>query len=256
MATQPISFVANFQWLTSYNVTSEAWSIVASSTDGGTANVTFFALGQDMTNSVARDSVFASIKTGISAYYSGVVFTTESQVWSQVTVGLNNYNQWAITLIGTATDPSDTGVLFFAPTNFYIAITPNLAFGVVIDSATSPCPPSVNPEDATDCPSCYDQSIAFCDSVIEILGLDASTEYDFKITDQATGKVYNYTATTDGFGEADLLTADFPTGLFTPYNGAFTISIFDVDGNPVILTYGYVNYSCIELTVTNTTTIA
>ena len=118
------------------------------------------------------------------------------------------------------------------------------------------CPPSVNPEDATDCPSCYDQSISFCDSVIEILGLDADTEYDFKITDQATGKVYNYTATTDGFGEADLLTADFPTGLFTPYNGAFTISIFDVDGDPVILTYGYVNYSCIELTVTNTTTIS
>ena len=118
------------------------------------------------------------------------------------------------------------------------------------------CPPSVNPEDATDCPSCYDQSIAFCDSVIEILGLDASTEYDFKITDQATGKVYNYTATTDGFGGADLLTADFPTGLFTPYNGAFTISIFDVDGNPVILTYGYVNYSCIELTVTNTISVS
>ena len=93
MATQPISLIANFQWLTSYNVTSEAWSAIASSTDGGTANVTFFALGQDMTNSTVRNSVFTLIKTSISTYYSGVVFTTESQVWSQITVGINNYNQ-------------------------------------------------------------------------------------------------------------------------------------------------------------------
>ncbi len=115
------------------------------------------------------------------------------------------------------------------------------------------CPPSVNPEDATDCPTCYPMEIAFCDASIDILGLEDSTEYDFEIVDQATGRVYTYTTTTDVFGGAEIITADFPTGLFTPYNGAFTISVFDTNGDPVTLTYGYVNYACIELTVNNQT---
>ncbi len=180
------------------------------------------------------------------------------------------YDIYTISWTGLTADPATdvnilTAAFFGNPVALYISgfsggeiVSTQFVYGELCEATGNceVCPPSVNPEDATDCPSCYDQSIAFCDSVIEILGLDADTEYDFKVTDQATGKVYNYTATTDGFGEADLLTADFPTGLFTPYNGAFTISIFDVDGDPVILTYGYVNYSCIELTVTNTTTIA
>lgn len=256
MATQPISLIANFQWLTSYNVTSEAWSGIASSTDGGTANVTFFALAQDMTNSTVRDSLFILIKSAISNYYTGVVFTTESQVWSQVTVGINDYNKWAITLIGTATDPSDTGTIFFAPTNFYIAITPNLAFGVVIDSAESPCPPSVNPDDATDCLSCYPLEIEFCDSTFDIEGLEADTEYTIKITDNVSNKTYDYVGISDQYGIIEITTANYPTGVFTPYNSPLSISILDVNGDPVILTYGYVNYSCLELNVTNTTTIA
>lgn len=115
------------------------------------------------------------------------------------------------------------------------------------------CPPSVNPEDATDCLECYQDEIPFCDTTITVLGLDDSTEYQFKIIDQATGRTYAYTATTDSNGEADLITDDFPAGLFTPYNGPFTISIFDSNGDPVTLTYGYVNYSCIEVTITNST---
>lgn len=115
--------------------------------------------------------------------------------------------------------------------------------------ACRPCPPSVNPDDATDCMTCYPLEIGFCDASIDILGLEDTTEYNFEIVDQSTGKMYTYTATTDGFGGAEIITADFPTGLFTPYNGAFTISVFDSNGDPVTLTYGYVNYSCIELTV-------
>ncbi len=259
MATQPISLIANFQWLTSYNVASESWSIIASSTDGGTANTTFFALGYDMTDSTFRDALFILIKNAISNYYTGVVFTTETQVWSQITVGINNYNQWAITLIGTATDPSDTGVIFFAPTNFYIAITPNLAFGVVIDSAESPCPPcppSVNPEDATDCLSCYPLEIEFCDSTFDIEGLEADTEYTIKITDNVSNKTYDYVGVTDQYGIIEITTADYPSGVFTPYNSPLSISILDVNGDPVVLTYGYVNYSCLELNVSNTISVS
>ena len=113
------------------------------------------------------------------------------------------------------------------------------------------CPPSVNPDDATDCPDCYSDEVPFCDTPISILGLADSTQYTFSIIDQATGRTYTYTATTDANGQADLATADFPTGLFTPYNGPFTITIFDTNGDPVVLTYGYVNYSCVEVTITN-----
>jgi hypothetical protein len=95
--------------------------------------------------------------------------------------------------------------------------------------------------------------VPFCDTPITILGLTASTEYDFKIQDQATGRIYTYTTTTDINGEADLTVSDFPTGLFTPYNGPFTITIFDTNGDPVVLTYGYVNYSCLDITITNST---
>ncbi len=258
MATQPISLVANYRWLTSYgNITSEAWSAIRSSTDGSTADVTFFILSQNMTDATQRDTVFAQIKSAISGYYTGVVFTTETHSWSTVTVGLNNYYQWSITLEGTATDPSLTGALFIAPTNFYVAITPNLAYGVVIGSAeASPCPecpPSVNPEDATDCLSCYEQYAVNCATPITIQGLDASTEYVITISDNVSGKNYSYTTTTDTNGEADIDTADFPTGLFSPYNSPFTLTITE-NGVPVTLTYGYVNYSCISLNITNTET--
>lgn len=201
-------------------------------------------------------------KSLLEGYYGGT--------FSWVASSDATYDIYTISWTGLSADPATdpdilTSQILGNPTCLFISgfdaslVVSTSFFSTEQCEATGSCevcPPSVNPDDATDCPSCYDQSIAFCDSVIEILGLDADTEYDFKITDQATGKVYNYTATTDVFGEADLLTADFPTGLFTPYNGAFTISIFDVDGNPVILTYGYVNYSCIELTVTNTISVS
>ncbi len=114
------------------------------------------------------------------------------------------------------------------------------------------CPPSVNPEDATDCLTCYQETTPFCSDDIEVLGLEADTEYNFKIVDQATGNVYTYTTDTDQYGAALLVTDDFPRALFSPYNGPFTITITDVDLNPVTLTYGYVNYSCIELTIVKT----
>jgi hypothetical protein len=113
------------------------------------------------------------------------------------------------------------------------------------------CPPSVNPEDATDCLSCYQQEADFCETPITILGLSDNTNYTLNILDSQSGKTYTYSVTTDGNGEADIDTGDFPTGLFSPYNSPFTITIKDTNGNPVVLTYGYVNYSCIDLTIIN-----
>lgn len=119
----------------------------------------------------------------------------------------------------------------------------------------TPCPPSVNPDDATDCLSCYPLEIEFCDSTFDIEGLEADTEYTIKIKDNVSNKTYDYVGVSDQYGIIAITTADYPTGVFTPYNSPLSISILDSNGDAVVLTYGYVNYSCLELNVTNTTTI-
>jgi len=119
----------------------------------------------------------------------------------------------------------------------------------------TPCPPSVNPDDATDCLSCYPLEIEFCASTFDIEGLEADTEYTIKIKDNVSNKTYDYVATSDQYGIIEITTANYPTGVFTPFNSPLSITILDEKGDPVILTYGYVNYSCLELNVTNTTTI-
>ena len=167
----------------------------------------------------------------------------------------------AITYTGLATDPTTDAVNGYDLVSFSAIDDASTFFSaawlsttICEDNGLCPtCPPSVNPDDATDCPDCYSDEVPFCDTPISILGLADSTQYTFSIIDQATGMTYTYTATTDANGQADLATADFPTGLFTPYNGPFTITINDANGDPVVLTYGYVNYSCVEVTITNST---
>lgn len=136
----------------------------------------------------------------------------------------------------------------------YINLPSNIAvfrFG----SATCPeCPPNVNPDDATDCLDCYQQEADNCATEVVIQGLTASTEYVATITDNQSGKVYNSTITSDGDGELTITTANYPAGLFSPYNSPLTITLTE-GGDDVVLTYGYVNYSCIELTTTNNTEI-
>ena len=116
------------------------------------------------------------------------------------------------------------------------------------------CPPSVNPEDAQDCLSCYQQTVENCDDEIIIYGLDDTTTYDVTITDNVSGRKYLYSTTSDADGEITITTADFPTGLFSPYNSPLTVTITQ-SGIDVVLTYGYVNYSCIELNVINSETV-
>ena len=181
--------------------------------------------------------------------------------FSWTTVVNGSFIDIAITYSGLTTDPVtdptngyDLSSLTLYNAGFTAFTGAFLSTDACEDNGLCPtCPPSVNPDDATDCPDCYSDEVPFCDTPISILGLADSTQYTFSIIDQATGRTYTYTATTDANGQADLATADFPTGLFTPYNGPFTITIFDTNGDPVVLTYGYVNYSCVEVTITNST---
>lgn len=220
--------------------------------NGGSFNLKQTAFGS--TSGLASlAAILLDAKTLYEGYYGGTFSYTQTVNGSFIDI--------AITFTGLTTDPASD------PTNGYDIVSLTfiddgsgyysgafLSTTICEDNDLCPtCPPSVNPDDATDCPDCYSDEVPFCDTPISILGLADSTQYTFSIIDQATGRTYTYTTTTDGNGQADLATADFPTGLFTPYNGPFTITINDTNGDPVVLTYGYVNYSCVEVTITNST---
>lgn len=206
-------------------------------------------------------AVLNSEKALLEGYYGGT--------FSWVTSADATYDIYTISWTGLTLDPAtDLSMITFQflgnPVCLYIS-----GFDVGISVACqflyadlcedtgncTPCPPSVNPDDATDCLSCYPLEIEFCDSTFDIEGLEADTEYTIKITDNVSNKTYDYVAVADQYGIIEITTANYPTGVFTPYNSPLSISILDEKGDPVILTYGYVNYSCLELNVTNTTTI-
>lgn len=176
-----------------------------------------------------------------------------SMTWVKTTV--SGFDEYAITFTGITADPTSD-----APNGYDI-----VSFSLQDDSGTlysaswlstsicmdnNLCPPSVNPEDAEDCLSCYQQTISTCPGEIVIEGLDTDTEYVFTVTDNVSGKKYTYAVTSDGFGDGTIDTTAFPAGLFTPYNSPMTLTITE-NGSPVTLTYGYVNYSCIELVINN-----
>lgn len=188
--------------------------------------------------------LLGSLETTLEGQWGG------SFTWTITTVG-SNY-QVDISFTGLTTDPESdplTGDL----AALQLVADDSAQYTAALYAACPDCPPSVIPEDATDCLSCYEQYAVNCETPITIQGLDASTEYVITISDNVSGKNYSYTTTTDTNGEADIDTADFPTGLFSPYNSPFTLTITE-NGVPVTLTYGYVNYSCISLNITNTET--
>lgn len=207
-------------------------------------------------------AVLNNEKALLEGYYGGT--------FSWTTSADATYDIYTITWTGLTADPATTPDLITTtllgnPVALYIngfdaggVVSTQFIYGDICEATGSctPCPPSVNPEDATDCLSCYPLEIEFCDSTFDIEGLEADTEYTIKIRDNVSNKTYDYVATADQYGIIEITTANYPTGVFTPYNSPLSISILDVNGDPVILTYGYVNYSCLELNVTNTTTIA
>lgn len=188
----------------------------------------------------------AALKAFIDSIFTGLLSGT-------ITTSTVTYSAPILTIdiVGTGDNAASNGVGAIFTSSALSGGTNCLAFYFGQDCPD--CPPSVNPEDATDCLSCYEQYAVNCETPITIQGLDASTEYVITISDNVSGKNYSYTTTTDTNGEADIDTADFPTGLFSPYNSPFTLTITE-NGVPVTLTYGYVNYSCISLNITNTET--
>jgi hypothetical protein len=208
-------------------------------------------------------SVLGAIKTSNETYYGGT--------FSWITSSDATYDIYTISWTGLTADPAldpplTGGSILGNPVAIYIndETDTNLyanaqyIYGSLCEDTgnCTPCPPSVNPEDATDCLSCYSKEILFCDATFDIEGLEADTEYTIKITDNVSNKTYEYVGVADQYGIIEITTADYPTGVFTPYNSPLTITILDANGDPVVLTYGYVNYSCIELTTTNTTTVS
>lgn len=175
-----------------------------------------------------------------------------SMTWTSVTSG--GYDIYTILFTGLTTDPTSI-TLWGDIVAFSILAEDGNYYSAAWLSTTNCesnglCPPSVNPEDATDCLSCYQQTISTCPGEIVIEGLDTDTEYVFTVTDNVSGKKYTYAVTSDGFGDGTIDTTAFPAGLFTPYNSPMTLTITE-NGSPVTLTYGYVNYSCIELVINN-----
>jgi hypothetical protein len=205
---------------------------------------------------------FATIPATLNSIKSDVE-ATAGGTFSWVITSDATYDIYSISWTGLTTDP--TTIQNGNPVCIYYIDglsgdqgSTQFIYGDICEATGSctPCPPSVNPDDATDCLSCYPLEIEFCDSTFDIEGLEADTEYTIKITDNVSNKTYDYVAVADQYGIIEITTANYPTGVFTPYNSPLSISILDVNGDPVILTYGYVNYSCLELNVTNTTTIA
>lgn len=193
----------------------------------------------------------STIQTFLESVFTGILGGTVTS--SSVTYSAPNLT---INIVGTGQNDATYGVGSVFTTSALSGSSNCLAFYFGQDCPDCPdCPPSVNPDDATDCLSCYQLEADFCATPITIQGLDISTAYTLSITDNVSGKKYSYSVTTDTNGEADIDTADFPTALFSPYNSPFTITIADSNGDPVVLTYGYVNYSCIELTIVNADTI-
>lgn len=251
MAT--VNFNAVFKFPTSFpEITAQSWGSISTNTAGTNQLINFFAISQDMTNSLQRSVVIGSIESAITSFYSATV-TTSTNSWDIVG---GNY-EWTINISATATNPETVGSLIIVPTAFFvgsIAGSEYLIFTTTFETDCPDCPPSVNPEDAEDCLSCYQQSVDNCADEIVIQGLEDTATYTVNISDPQSGKTYTSTKISDVNGEITLETSDYPAGLFSPYNSPLTLTLIQ-DGSPVVLTYGYVNYSCIDLVVTNQTEI-
>lgn len=213
-------------------------------TSSGIAAIYYQQSSGNAGSSQTLQELLGVFKTTLETAFGGTF------AWTTTTVG-SNY-QIDFTFTGLTTDPSTQPEGDLAS----LALVDDLGnfYTTALYNTCPECPPSVNPEDAEDCLSCYQQEADFCETPITILGLSDNTDYTLNILDNVSGKTYTYDVTTDGNGEADIDTADFPTGLFSPYNSPFTITIRDTNGNDVVLTYGYVNYSCIDLTIINSYT--
>lgn len=105
------------------------------------------------------------------------------------------------------------------------------------------------------CELCYSLTFDCGDDILLDFGLSTSTDYTVLVQNNQTGLHYSYAVQSDGDGAITWPEADQPTALFVPFNGPFTTTILDTNGDVVTFTVGYDEYECAEFTITNTTVV-
>lgn len=104
------------------------------------------------------------------------------------------------------------------------------------------------------CNDCYELNIDNCEDAFSLTGLNATTNYKLVFTDNQSNVNYTYYAQSDGQGLINIDATYFPDGVFNPYS-SYTVSIFDNNGNPMVLSLGAVEYDCYRLTFTPNTVV-
>lgn len=104
------------------------------------------------------------------------------------------------------------------------------------------------------CNDCYELNIDNCEDAFSLTGLNATTNYKLVFTDNQSNVNYTYYAQSDGQGLINIDATYFPDGVFNPYS-SYTVSIFDNNGNPMVLSLGAVEYDCYRLTFTPNTIV-
>jgi hypothetical protein len=97
------------------------------------------------------------------------------------------------------------------------------------------------------CESCLELNYTVCDEDLTFeVGLTPLAEYTLTIVNENTDQQYVITITADADGSLVWVAEDQPATLHVPYNGPFTLTISDSDGDPVEFTYAYNEYGCIQ----------
>lgn len=104
------------------------------------------------------------------------------------------------------------------------------------------------------CNDCYELNIDNCEDAFSLTGLNATTNYKLVFTDNQSNVNYTYYAQSDGQGLINIDATYFPDGVFNPYS-SYTVSIFDNNGNPMVLSLDAVEYDCYRLTFTPNTIV-
>ena len=175
------SYIANLKVPTSATFTNGGYFNLQQTNSGAGIGIT----GVDAILGYIRDNIYEFL-------YGG------SMTWVKTTAaGFDNY---IITLTGLTTDPDTDATNGYGIVAFAVIDDGNTYYSASWLSTTDCeenglCPPSVNPEDAEDCLSCYQQTISTCPDEIVIEGLDTDTDYVFTVTDNVSGKKYTYAVT-------------------------------------------------------------
>lgn len=231
---------AQFRWPIAYNVTSESWY----SFDAGSGFANAFAIAQNMTNQAARTSVFNQIKSAIIAAVQNPQVKIENETWSQITVGLQQFNQWQVNIEGTCSGVNHA-IAFASEYLFNRTTSSNIIYGLVLN-------PTIT------CDTCQPLTVKACQTSYTLTtGLTPATIYTVALQ-AVNGNTYTQEVTSDGSGNItiDTTATGFPDGLFTPESGGYILKVYANSSmtTPLTIKVGLMEYTCINLNFTYVTT--